>query len=48
VPIVKAGAHLLVIDYRVTPSATPEQANTDLYTATLWFVVAGKHADRSH
>ena len=45
VPIVKAGAHLLVIDYKVTPSATPEQANTDLYTATLWFVVAGKHAD---
>jgi high-affinity nickel-transport protein len=25
VPIVKAGAHLLVIDYKITPSATPEQ-----------------------
>ena len=45
VPIVQAGAHLLVIDYKVTPSAAPEQANSDLYTATLWFMVAGKPAD---
>ena len=48
VPIVKAGAHLLVIDYRVSPSAVPDQANADLYTATLWFMVAGKHADARH
>jgi nickel transport protein len=45
VPIVQAGAHLLVIDYKVTPSAVPEQANEDLYTATLWFKVTSKHAD---
>lgn len=45
VPIVKAGAHLLVIDYKVAPSATPEQANTDLYTATLWFSVTDKHGE---
>jgi nickel transport protein len=48
VPIVKDGAHLLVIDYRVSPSATPDQANTDLYTATLRFIVTGKHADARH
>jgi nickel transport protein len=48
VPVVKPGAKLLVIDYRVTPSVTPEQANTDLYTATLWFMVAGKRADVHH
>lgn len=39
IPIVKSGPHLLVIDYRVSPSATPDQANEDLYTATLWFSV---------
>lgn len=37
IPIVKAGQHLLVIDYRVSPSATPDQANADLFNATLWF-----------
>lgn len=39
VPIVKAGPHLLVIDHRVTPSLTPDQASSDFYNATLWFVV---------
>ncbi|WP_163363670.1 DUF4198 domain-containing protein, partial [Enterobacter cloacae] len=37
VPLVKAGPHLLVIDHKVTPSASPDQANADLYNATLWF-----------
>lgn len=37
VPIVKAGAHLLVIDHKVSPSATPDQANGDMFNATLWF-----------
>ena len=41
IPMVKAGPQLLVIDHRVTPSATPDQANEDLYTATLWFYVGG-------
>lgn len=40
VPIVKAGPHLLVIDHRVSPSATPDQANADLFNATLWFSTA--------
>ena len=40
VPLVKAGPHLLVIDHKVTPSASPDQANADLYNATLWFNVA--------
>ena len=39
-PIVKAGAHLLVIDHKATPSATPDQANADLFNATLWFSTA--------
>jgi uncharacterized GH25 family protein len=39
IPIVKAGQHLLVIDHRVSPSATPDQANTDRFNATLWFRV---------
>jgi nickel transport protein len=39
IPIVKSGPHLLVIDHRVTPSATPDQANTDLFAATLWFSI---------
>lgn len=39
VPIVKAGAQLLVIDYKTSPSATPDQANADLFNATLWFSV---------
>jgi nickel transport protein len=40
IPIVKAGPHLLVIDHRVAPSATPDQANVDLFNATLWFSTA--------
>jgi len=40
VPIVRAGPHLLVIDYKVTPSATPDQAASDLFNATFWFSVA--------
>jgi nickel transport protein len=39
---VKAGPHLLVVDYRATPSATPDQASTDRFNATLWFAVDGK------
>lgn len=41
VPIVRTGAHLLVADHKVTPSASPDQANTDLYNATFWFSNAG-------
>jgi len=40
IEIVKPGQHLLVIDHKVTPSATPDQANVDLYNATLWFSAA--------
>jgi nickel transport protein len=40
IPIVKAGPHLLVIDHTVKPSANPDQANSDLFTATLWFNIA--------
>lgn len=36
IPIVKRGPLLLVIDHRVKPSAVPDQAAEDLYTATLW------------
>jgi uncharacterized GH25 family protein len=39
VPIVGTGAHLLVIDHKVTPSAVPDQANSDRFNATLWFEV---------
>jgi uncharacterized GH25 family protein len=39
-PVVKAGPHLLVVDHRVTPSATPDEANADLFNATLWFNTA--------
>jgi uncharacterized GH25 family protein len=39
IPIVQAGQHLLVIDHRVSPSATPDQANSDRFNATLWFRV---------
>ena len=39
VPIVNPGPQLLVIDHRVVPSATPDQANADLFNATLWFSV---------
>jgi nickel transport protein len=35
----------LVIDHRVTPSATPDQANEDLYTATFWFSAGGETVD---
>lgn len=42
VPIVKTGPHLLVIDHRASPSATPDQATADLYNATLWFSVEAK------
>lgn len=45
IPIVKSGPLLLVIDHKVTPSKTADQANSDLYTATLWFTVTGKRAD---
>lgn len=48
IPVVKAGPHLLVIDHKVAPSATPDQSNTDLYTATLWFTVGSKRADTRH
>jgi nickel transport protein len=48
IPIVKPGPHLLVIDHRVAPSATPDQANSDLYTATLWFSVSGESAEIRH
>jgi nickel transport protein len=40
VPSVNAGAHLLVIDHKVTPSAAPDQANLDTFNATLWFSTA--------
>lgn len=41
VPIVQAGPLLLVIDHRVSPSLTPDQAAADLYNATLWVIVGG-------
>lgn len=37
VPIVNVGPYLLVIDHKVTPSRSPEQANADMFNATLWF-----------
>jgi nickel transport protein len=46
VPLSKAGPYLLVIDHKVTPSATPDQANADLFNATLWFLVGGKRDRR--
>lgn len=39
VKIEKAGPQLLVAERAQKPSATPDQASTDLYNATLWFVV---------
>jgi uncharacterized GH25 family protein len=39
IPIIQTGQHLIVVDHKVTPSATPDQANSDLFAATLWFVV---------
>jgi uncharacterized GH25 family protein len=40
IPIVQTGPHLLVIDYRTQPSLSPEQADADLFNATIWFSVA--------
>jgi nickel transport protein len=40
IPVVKAGPHLLVVDHRVTPSATPDHAEADLFNATFWFNTA--------
>ncbi len=37
VPIVSSGATLLVVDHRVSPSAVPDIAGSDLYNATFWF-----------
>ena len=37
IPIVKAGAVLLVIDHRVTPSGTPDIAAADLFNCTFAF-----------
>ncbi len=39
IPVLKTGASLLVIDHKVTPSTTPDQADADLYNATLWFSI---------
>jgi len=46
VPIVKSGPALLVVDHRVTPSSTPEQASVDLYNATFWFNVGPSRRSR--
>lgn len=42
IAIARRGPHLLVIDHRESPSATPDQATADLYNATLWFDVVAK------
>lgn len=39
IPVVRRGPMLLAVDHRSTPSAVPDQADTDLYNATLWFLV---------
>lgn len=39
VTIEKAGPQLLVAERAQKPSATPDQAGTDLYNATFWFSV---------
>jgi nickel transport protein len=39
VPIVKSGPMQLVVDHEVSPSATPALAKTDMFNATLWYVV---------
>lgn len=39
VKIEKAGPQLLVVERAQKPSATPDQASTDLYNATFWFSV---------
>jgi len=42
IPIVKSGPQLLVVDHRVRPSATPDQADVDLFNGTFWFMASGK------
>jgi nickel transport protein len=42
VPVANAGLHLLAVDYKVSPSETPALAQSDLYNATLSFIVAGR------
>ncbi len=39
IPIVKTGAHLLAIDHKVVPARVPRLAKSDLYNATLDFVL---------
>ena len=39
VQIPSAGPQLLAVDYKVSPSKTPELAKADLYNATFSFVV---------
>lgn len=39
IPIVKTGPTQLAIDYNLSPSATPNLAKTDMYNATLWYLV---------
>ena len=39
IPIVNKGPQLLAVDYKVSPSKTPELAGADLYNATFSFVV---------
>jgi nickel transport protein len=39
VPIMKSGPMQLVVDHSVSPSATPELSMTDMFNATLWYVV---------
>lgn len=39
IPIVKPGPTQLAIDYNVTQSATPDLAATDMFNATLWYVL---------
>lgn len=42
VPIVKSGATLLVVDHRAAPSLAPDQADADLFNATIWFKAGSK------
>jgi nickel transport protein len=39
VPIVKSGPMQLVIDHSVSPSTTPTLAKTDMFNATLWYML---------
>lgn len=43
IPIVKAGPVVLAVDYRVTPSGTPEIAEADLFNCTFAFVTPAAH-----